>query len=80
MDLTILLSFVALMMAVSIATERMVEVLKGWFPNTWLFKPNADPNQRACPCMWIHLLTALCGAIVAYAENIDVSATIHAPG
>jgi len=61
MNLTVLTSFVALMMAVSVAVERMVEVLKGWFPNSWLFKANTDPTQEARRCAWIHVLAGAFG-------------------
>jgi hypothetical protein len=79
MDLTVLTSFVALMMAVSIAAERMVEVLKGWFPNSWLFKANTDPTQEARRCAWIHVLAGVCGVAVAAVGNIDIFQVIHIP-
>jgi hypothetical protein len=41
--LTSLTSFVTLLIALSVAFERVVEVLKGFFPTNSLFQANADP-------------------------------------
>ncbi len=77
MDLTALTSFVALMLAVSVATERMVEVLKGWFPNTKLFKADTDSTKEAHRCAWIHVLAGVCGLAVAAVGKIDIFQVLH---
>jgi hypothetical protein len=77
LNLNVLTSFIALILAVSIAAERMVEVVKGWFPSLWLFKANADPVQEARRSAWIQCLAGMCGVIIAAAAKIDVFADIQ---
>jgi hypothetical protein len=72
MNLSALTSFTTLMMAISIAVERMVEVLKGWFPNSRLFKPNTNSTTEAHRCAWIHVLSGACGFVVAAVGNVDI--------
>jgi hypothetical protein len=74
--LTSLTSFVTLMIAVSVAVERMVEVLKGFFPTTRLFQANADPVKEAHRCAWIHILAGACGYTVAWVGKVDIFSTI----
>jgi len=62
---------VATILAVSIASERIVEILKGLFPGSWLFAPRTG-NPEARRCAAIHVLAGLCGAFVAWASGIDV--------
>jgi hypothetical protein len=65
------------MLAISIAAERMVEILKGWLPNSWLFKPSSNQTQEAHRCAWVHVLAAVCGFAVAATGNVDIFQIIH---
>jgi len=62
---------VATILAVSIASERIVEILKGLLPSWWPFAPRTG-NAEAQRCAGIHILAGLCGAFVAWASGIDV--------
>jgi hypothetical protein len=77
--MTVLTSSVSLMLAISIAAGRMVEILKGWFPSSRLFKPDADPVQEAKRCAWVHVLAGLCGVAIAAVGNIDIFQVVHIP-
>jgi hypothetical protein len=74
MDVTIITTFLTMMVAISVAAERMVEILKGWFPNLYPFasKPNATQEMRRCA--FVHLLAGICGALVACFGKINVFA------
>ena len=72
---------VAAILAVSIASERIVEILKGLFPGWWPFAPRTG-NTEARRCAGIHILAGLCGAFVAWASGIDVLTLVdisHSP-
>ncbi len=74
-------ALVATILAVSIASERIVEILKGLFPGSWLFAPRTG-NPEARRCAGIHILAGLCGAFVAWASGIDVLTLVgisHSP-
>ncbi|MFP5234323.1 MAG: hypothetical protein ACLGSD_00350 [Acidobacteriota bacterium] len=64
-------ALVATILAVSIASERIVEILKGLFPGLWLFEPRTG-NPEARRCAAIHVLAGLCGVFVAWASGIDI--------
>lgn len=64
-------ALVTTILAVSIASERIVEILKGLFPVSWLFAPRSG-NPEARRCAAIHVLAGLCGAFVAWASGIDI--------
>lgn len=74
-------ALVATILAVSIASERLVEILKGLFPGSWLFEPRTG-NPEARRCAAIHVLAGLCGVFVAWASGIDILALLgmsHSP-
>ena len=70
--MTTLSSFLVIMLAISLSAERMVEVLKGWMSNHWLFRSQMDPVQEARRCAWIHCLSGLCGGIAAAVSQVDL--------
>ena len=72
--MNVLTSFVTMILAISMAAERAVEILKGWLPNLWLFKTNPDPTQEARRCACIHVLSGCCGALVAGVGKMNVLA------
>lgn len=69
-------SFLAAILAVSVAVERVIEILKqtlGTIPFIgWLFTPNANKNQESWRCALIHLLSAALGAGIAAYSRITV--------
>jgi hypothetical protein len=76
MNITVLTSFLTMMVAISVASERMVEILKGWFPNFYLFASKSDPTQEMRRGAFVHVLAGICGAIVAWLGHLDVFAGI----
>ena len=60
-----LTTFLTTMLGISIAVERVIEILKGWMTNFWLFKTNPDPTREAQRNALIHMLSGICGAVIA---------------
>jgi hypothetical protein len=60
-----LTTFLTTMLGISIAVERVIEILKGWLTNFWLFKTNPDPTREAQRIALIHVLSGICGAVIA---------------
>jgi hypothetical protein len=67
-----LTSFLSIIAAVSVAVERIVEILKGLLPKTWLFEPKTDPPLESFRCAMLHVLAGICGAAVAAVSKVDV--------
>jgi hypothetical protein len=57
---------VALLLAMSLSTERAVEIVKGLVP--WLYKDSLDPNSKseAVRKVAIHAIAVACGGLTAY--------------
>jgi hypothetical protein len=72
MDVTVLSAFLAKIAAVSVAAERIVESLKGWFPNTYLFATKTDPASEMRRSAWIHVLAGVAGAAVAVVGKVNI--------
>lgn len=68
----VLTKFITMMMAISIASERVVEMLKGWFPGFPLFKPLSDPQKESQRIAFMHLLSGVVGSIVAAVSHVNV--------
>lgn len=72
----VLTSFITVVLALSVAVERIVEILKQIFGNTrflrWLFETNSDAAREGLRCAAIHVLSGLIGGLIAYATPIDV--------
>jgi ammonia channel protein AmtB len=70
-------SFLSVIAAVSVAVERIVEILKGSLPNFWLFKqPMKNPAQEPLRCALLHVLAGICGTFVAAMSRIDIWQTL----
>ena len=80
MDVSVLTKFVTVMLAISLAAERMVEVLKDWFPNAYWFKTNSDPTKESRRIAWIHLIAGLFGGVVAWVGKLQVLPELGASG
>lgn len=60
----ILISFVSVVLALSVATERLVEILKGFIPN--LDQPNDDPKLEARRRSYLQILAVIGGILTAF--------------
>jgi len=76
MDISVLTHFVTTMLAISLAAERMIEILKGWFPNFYLFKTNGNDTKESRRIGTINLLSGICGYAIARVGDLDVYAMI----
>jgi drug/metabolite transporter (DMT)-like permease len=65
-------SFLSATAAVSVAVERIVEILKGLLPKTWLFEPKSDPALESFRCAMLHVLAGICGTAVAAVSKVDI--------
>ncbi len=64
MDLNNLSSIVALLAALSVASERLVEIIKGFIP--FLNKENPDPAAEGRRQAILHVLALIAGILTAY--------------
>jgi hypothetical protein len=69
-------AFLTVVAAVSVAVERIVEILKGSlssvFPFRWLFTAKTDSAAESVRCAVLHFVAAICGTLVAYACRVDI--------
>jgi len=63
MDITYLTKIVTLLVTLSVATERIVEVIKGWVP--WLNNQDVDPRKEGFRQAILHLLAVGGGCATA---------------
>ncbi|RXH56691.1 hypothetical protein [Granulicella sibirica] len=73
-----LTTFLATMLGISIAVERVIEILKGWLTNFWLFKTNPDSAKEAQRIAFIHVLSGICGALIAACGKLTVLPNVPA--
>jgi drug/metabolite transporter (DMT)-like permease len=67
-----LTKYVSLLAAISIAAERLVEIVKGLCP--WLAKPKDDPRMELRRKAALQILAAIAGTVTAYlASQIEDS-------
>jgi hypothetical protein len=64
MDLNNVSSVVALLAALSVASERLVEIIKGFIPP--LSKENPDPAAEGRRQAMLHLLAVIAGIVTAW--------------
>jgi hypothetical protein len=64
MDLTNISSIVALLAALSVASERLVEIIKGFIPP--LNKENPDPKGEGRRQAMLHILAVVAGIVTAW--------------
>jgi hypothetical protein len=74
-----LATFTTIVLALSVASERMVEVLKGFLPNFWLFHANPVPAQESRRVALLHVLAGICGGCAAYCSHVDLLSYLHSP-
>jgi len=75
-DLTQFTTFATMMVAISVADERVVEILKGAFPNFWLFTAKPDATAEARRNAALHFLAFMCGTAIAAVGRFDVLKTL----
>ncbi|MBB5055475.1 hypothetical protein HDF16_000144 [Granulicella aggregans] len=75
-------SLVATSLALSVAVERVIEILKQSVGATplfaWLFAPSTNPQMESWRCTAIHLLSALIGGAIAKFSGIDILSSLGA--
>ncbi|MEE1891123.1 hypothetical protein [Pseudomonas carassii] len=59
-----LAALLSIVLALSVATERLVEIIKGFIPG--LDQPKADPRQESRRRSYLQILAVIGGVITAY--------------
>jgi hypothetical protein len=77
MDITKLIVIVTLILSLSIASERLVEIIKGFVPG--LGKASADPAAEGRRCSYLQILAVLSGILTAYLARDFVPDEISKP-
>lgn len=77
MDTTQLSTIVGLLAALSVASERLIEIVKGFIP--WLDKQNPDPSTETRRRAALHALAAVAGVLTAIVAGQAFPDTLHVP-
>jgi hypothetical protein len=77
--MTQLTTFLTIVIALSVAAERIVEIVKGLLPNFWLFKSGSTPTSEDRRCALMHCFAGVCGGAAAYASKVDLLTYLHNP-
>ena len=64
MNIDTLSAVVTLLVALSVASERLVEIIKGIIPG--LNQENPDPIKEGRRKAWLQILAVGCGVVTAY--------------
>ena len=75
MDTTTLSSLVTLLVALSVASERLVEIFKGFIP--FLNQKNADPNKEGCRTAMLQVLAVIAGVLTSFVANPSLPPALH---
>ncbi len=78
MNIDKLSTIVALIMALSVASERLVEIIKGFFKD--LDKENPDPEKEARRRSYLQILAVCSGILTAFLAQSAIPDDIHKPG
>ncbi len=79
MDTTQLSTIIGLLAALSVASERLVEIAKGLIP--WLDQQNSDPGTESRRRAALQFLAAAAGVTTAFVSGQAFPDTLHiAPG
>jgi hypothetical protein len=71
MDITSLTALIALILAMSVASERLVEIVKGFVPS--LSKESTDSAAEARRKAYLQLIAVLAGVVTAYLARNQIS-------
>jgi hypothetical protein len=70
-------SFITAVIALSVAAERVVEVIKGMLPTFWLFAVNANPASEARRCAAIRFFSGIVGGVTAQVSGVNLLTYVH---
>ena|SRR5258708_2110463 len=70
MELTSITMFLTTVLALSMAVERVVEIIKGMFPDT--IAHAKEGNAEFQRCAWIRLMSATIGSGIAYISHLKL--------
>lgn len=77
MDINKLSTIVALILALSVASERLVEIIKGFVKN--LDKENPDPEKEARRRSYLQILAVCSGILTAFLAQGAIPENIYKP-
>ena len=77
MDMNKLTTIVSLIMALSIASERLVEIIKGLIP--FLNQENADATKEGWRRAALHILAVAAGIVTALLARSSIPENVYAP-
>jgi hypothetical protein len=77
--MTSLTTFITIAIALSVAAERVVEIVKGLLPNFWLFQSGATPTSEYRRVALIHCFSGICGGAAAALSKIDLLTYLQSP-
>jgi len=65
-------TLVSTLLALSLVVERVVEMIKGFFPNAWLFLPKENPTEEARRCAALRMFAFAVGSVVTPLSGIQL--------
>ncbi|TVL98714.1 MAG: hypothetical protein CV087_20760 [Candidatus Brocadia sp. WS118] len=77
MDANKLATIVALLVALSVASERLVEIIKGIVP--FLNQENSNPKKEGWRRATIHVVTVLAGILTALLSRSAIPENVYKP-
>ncbi|HZR79432.1 MAG TPA: hypothetical protein VFA58_09485 [Chthoniobacterales bacterium] len=79
MNPTQLTTIVTLIAALSVASERLVEIVKGALPWPWLKVPNPNPTQEGYRQALLQLLAVVAGILTAWLASAAIPTDVGIP-
>ena len=83
MDPTKLTTIVSLLAALSVASERLVEIVKGlipsWLGGTWLKEQKTDPTQEGYRTAVLQVLAVVAGVVTATVASGAIPQNVGIP-
>jgi len=70
-----LTSFLSLLVALSVASERLVEITKGFIPG--LDRPHPDPRRESIRKAFLQILAVFAGILTVFLANPLIPREIH---
>ncbi|HWW00656.1 MAG TPA: hypothetical protein VNZ64_13240 [Candidatus Acidoferrum sp.] len=77
MDITVLSTVIALLVALSVASERFVEIIKGVIP--FLNQQNNDPAKEGLRRTLLQVLAVVAGITTAWIASPAIPDAVHVP-
>ena len=79
MDTNKLTIVISLLVALSVASERLVEIVKGFIPWPWLKEQNQDPTKEGIRKAVLQLLAVFAGIVTAYIASAAIPQNVGIP-